>query len=127
MYILLLLLIAQTVSSYTVCTYTYILCNVCYIGDIVYYESARCLHGRMEPLSGKGSFFVNLFAHYRPVGDPLWYTKDTPEHHAQPLIDLTTVDVSEVLPNLSKTKEALAAGKDLYSWWEKTAPGHEEL
>ena len=32
-------------------------------GDIVYYESARCLHGRMRPLNGTG--YVNLFAHYR--------------------------------------------------------------
>jgi hypothetical protein len=35
-------------------------------GDIVYYESARCLHGRMKPL--QGDYYVNLFAHYRPVG-----------------------------------------------------------
>ena len=34
-------------------------------GDIVYYESAKCLHGRMRPLTGKGSYYVNLFAHYR--------------------------------------------------------------
>ena len=33
-------------------------------GDIVYYESAKCLHGRMAPL--QGGFYVNLFAHYRP-------------------------------------------------------------
>ena len=32
-------------------------------GDIVYYESARCLHGRMMPLNG--SYYVNLFTHYR--------------------------------------------------------------
>jgi len=36
-------------------------------GDIVYYESARCLHGRMRPL--RGGHYVNLFAHYRPIGD----------------------------------------------------------
>jgi hypothetical protein len=35
-------------------------------GDIVYYESARCLHGRNRPLSG--GYYVNLFAHYRPIG-----------------------------------------------------------
>ena len=32
-------------------------------GDIVYYESARCLHARMNPL--QGGVYVNLFAHYR--------------------------------------------------------------
>ena len=33
-------------------------------GDIVYYESAKLLHGRMKPLTGPGSYYVNLFAHY---------------------------------------------------------------
>jgi hypothetical protein len=39
-------------------------------GDMVFYESARCMHGRPEPL--KGAYYVNLFAHYRPAGDPKW-------------------------------------------------------
>ena len=43
-------------------------------GDVVYYESAACLHGRMRPLLGDG--YVNLFSHYRPRGDDLWYTRD---------------------------------------------------
>lgn len=40
-------------------------------GQMVYYESARCLHGRTKLF--KGDFFVNFFAHYRPKGDPDWY------------------------------------------------------
>lgn len=48
-------------------------------GEIIIYESACCLHGRMRPLTGKGSFYVNLFAHYRPNGDPDWSFKSTPE------------------------------------------------
>ena len=32
-------------------------------GDIVYYESAKCLHSRADPL--QGGHYVNLFAHYR--------------------------------------------------------------
>jgi len=40
-------------------------------GDIVYYESAKNLHSRNRPLTCKqgGCHFVNLFTHYRPVGD----------------------------------------------------------
>eukprot|EP01036_Dinobryon_divergens_P044116 gene44116-58835_t len=45
-------------------------------GDVVYYESARCLHGRMTPLDG--DYFVNIFTHYRPVGDPEWFLKPNP-------------------------------------------------
>ncbi len=37
-------------------------------GDMVFYESARCLHGRPEALQGQ--FYVNIFTHYRPVGKP---------------------------------------------------------
>jgi hypothetical protein len=41
-------------------------------GDIIYYESARCIHGRMRPL--RGASYINLFSHYRPSGDPEWYS-----------------------------------------------------
>ena len=54
-------------------------------GDIVYYESARCLHGRMRPLDGE--YYVNLFAHYRPKGDDrLWYTKPNPPDAPIPMM-----------------------------------------
>jgi hypothetical protein len=43
-------------------------------GEIVFYESARCMHGRPIPL--RGDFYVNLFAHYRPRGDPGWFKKE---------------------------------------------------
>lgn len=55
-------------------------------GDIVYYESARCLHGRMQPL--QGAYYVNLFAHYRPVGDDMWYTRPNPEGNTPPALDI---------------------------------------
>ena len=32
-------------------------------GQILYYESARCLHGRKEPF--KGNFYNNMFVHYK--------------------------------------------------------------
>jgi hypothetical protein len=34
-------------------------------GDMVFYESARCIHGRPEPLHGQ--HYVNAFIHYKPV------------------------------------------------------------
>lgn len=82
-------------------------------GDIVYYESARCLHGRMKPL--RGDYYVNLFTHYRPIGDPQWFLKSNPEGTVPPLIDLsgdcyTNEDNSQycdppiVLPTLSPSK-----------------------
>jgi len=38
-------------------------------GEMVWYESARAVHGRMKPL--KGEYFDNLFIHYKPSGQ--WY------------------------------------------------------
>lgn len=55
-------------------------------GDIIYYESAKCLHGKLKPL--EGAFYVNLFAHYRPIGDSEWYEKDNPDHGVLPLLDI---------------------------------------
>ena len=38
-------------------------------GEMVWYESARLVHGRPKPLDG--DYFDNLFIHFKPVGD--WY------------------------------------------------------
>eukprot|EP00602_Paraphysomonas_sp_CaronLab_P012036 CAMPEP_0185038384 /NCGR_PEP_ID=MMETSP1103-20130426/33940_1 /TAXON_ID=36769 /ORGANISM="Paraphysomonas bandaiensis, Strain Caron Lab Isolate" /LENGTH=364 /DNA_ID=CAMNT_0027576785 /DNA_START=81 /DNA_END=1175 /DNA_ORIENTATION=+ len=43
-------------------------------GELLFYESAKCLHGRMKPLRGR--LHAGLFIHYRPIGDPMWYTRD---------------------------------------------------
>ncbi len=37
-------------------------------GDVVYYESAKALHGYNTPL--EGGYYTNVFTHYRPIGDP---------------------------------------------------------
>lgn len=63
-------------------------------GDIVYYESARCLHGRMRPLDG--AFYVNLFAHYRPVGDKAWFKKSNPDGTPPPVGDLGNCSVTDI-------------------------------
>jgi hypothetical protein len=102
-------------------------------GDIVYYESARCLHGRMKPLAGE--FYVNLFAHYRPVGDPEWYLKPNPEGSVQPLLDIsdctatatangttTTCSSGAHLPFLSPSREQLTGPSDLFQHWKKVSP-----
>ena len=91
-------------------------------GDIVFYESAKCLHGRMAPLTGKNSYFVNLFAHYRPDGDPEWSTKPVPEGQPEPLISLDGIDVAKSMPYLSSTGEVLQSGDDLFDFWHKVAP-----
>ena len=98
-------------------------------GDIVYYESARCLHGRMMPLNG--SYYVNLFTHYRPVGDPKWFTKENPDDGAKQLIDVgeCTLDENDTptcssgveLPTLSPQLETLTGPLDLFKYWEKTS------
>jgi hypothetical protein len=49
-------------------------------------QSAKCLHGRMNPLHG--SSYSNLFSHYRPVGDPAWFLKPNPPDTPPPLLDL---------------------------------------
>ena len=41
-------------------------------GELIYYESAKCLHGRMRQKL-RGQHFVNVFVHYRPAGDHEWY------------------------------------------------------
>ena len=40
-------------------------------GEMVWYESARAVHGRPRPLNGE--YYDNLFIHFSPAGD--WYTE----------------------------------------------------
>lgn len=39
-------------------------------GDLVYYESAKCLHGRMTEFKGK--YYGSIFVHYQPVDLNVW-------------------------------------------------------
>eukprot|EP00596_Hydrurales_sp_CCMP1899_P007088 CAMPEP_0119042686 /NCGR_PEP_ID=MMETSP1177-20130426/16081_1 /TAXON_ID=2985 /ORGANISM="Ochromonas sp, Strain CCMP1899" /LENGTH=386 /DNA_ID=CAMNT_0007009649 /DNA_START=484 /DNA_END=1644 /DNA_ORIENTATION=+ len=104
-------------------------------GDIIYYESARCLHGRMKPL--QGAFYVNLFAHYRPIGDPDWHGKENTAEDVSRLLDIGDCQVGEKnvlncskveigrLPYLSPSLETLEGPQDLLKYWKKTAkPSH---
>mmetsp|Transcript_36452 Transcript_36452/g.53441 ORF Transcript_36452/g.53441 Transcript_36452/m.53441 type:complete len:560 (-) Transcript_36452:131-1810(-) len=111
-------------------------------GDIVYYESARCLHGRNRPLQGSGAYYVNLFAHYRPKGDPDWLHKENPEGAPEPLVDVgeckrvndeegwetrfsegvIQCEDERVGLNLSPTRHKARSGNDLYDWWRSVSP-----
>jgi len=39
-------------------------------GDMLFYESASCLHGRRQKLKGK--YYASIFAHYQPVDENIW-------------------------------------------------------
>jgi len=94
-------------------------------GDIVYYESAKCLHGRMKPL--RGAFYVNLFAHYRPIGDPQWFTRENPDNTPEPLLNLAGVEESNVVPFLSSPVITLEGSDSLMEHWIKVSPSVEEI
>ena len=99
-------------------------------------ESAKALHGRNTPLySGN---YINLFTHYRPLGDPEWYKRDNPEHTPKPLMDVgecrltgqideysqgaVTCDNDAVGPHLSPRMFTATNGDDLFQWWKSVGP-----
>ena len=110
-------------------------------GDIVYYESAHNLHARNTPLRGEGSYYVNIFSHYRPVGDPEWFKRPNPEGTPEPLLDVgdcrlvgppnvysqgsVQCDDPKVGPHLSPALYKANSGEDLFSWWQMT--GGEDM
>lgn len=93
-------------------------------GQIVYYESARCLHGRMTPLAGTS--YSNIFSHYRPVGNPKWYLEENPIESAT-LSELESCSkenscegkVHKALPFLVSDEEPITKTDDLFKFWEK--------
>jgi len=113
-------------------------------GDIVYYESAKSLHGRNRPLMGPDAYYVNLFTHYRPTGDPRWMDKPNTPSTPEPLVDvagdcrLEPVGMTEVAnkklalveavkcddPRLGETVSPTlfkaTSGEDLIEWWRHT-------
>jgi hypothetical protein len=94
-------------------------------GEVVYYESAKALHGRMKPL--QGTSYSNLFTHYRPVSDPQWSTRPNPANTPDQIKGIDhckevdgVVDCDGVkLPFLSPSKEVLRGPHDLFSYWER--------
>ncbi|KAL7465427.1 hypothetical protein ACHAXS_005772 [Conticribra weissflogii] len=69
-------------------------------GDILFYESSKCFHGR--PQTFIGSYYASLFMHYRPVGYPadkmekeIHYA--VPPHWSQQLPPVEGLDELEVV------------------------------
>lgn len=109
-------------------------------GDIVYYESAKALHGRNTPLQSGN--YINLFTHYRPLDDPDWYLRETPEGTPEPLIDVgqcrlegkldqfsqgaVACDNPAIGPHLSPTMFSANNGMDLFQWWQSVGPEEGE-
>lgn len=63
-------------------------------GDILFYESSKCFHGRPRPLNG--SWYTSVFVHYYPKEDWFHIDHDLAAHYAIPpnWRDETTVDRS---------------------------------
>ncbi|KAL7549137.1 hypothetical protein ACHAWF_012406 [Thalassiosira exigua] len=109
-------------------------------GDLVYYESAKALHGRNTPLAG--GFYANIFTHYRPIGDPNWYQKDNPGGTPEPLIDVGECAIvggaeeysagavkcenPAIGPHLSPKMFTARSGGDLYQWWLNVGPPFDD-
>jgi len=109
-------------------------------GDIVYYESAKALHGRNTPLAG--GYYANIFTHYRPMGDPNWYKKENPEGTPEPLIDVGKCELvgkpddysmgavkcenPAIGPHLSPKMFTAESGEDLYQWWLSVGPSFDD-
>jgi hypothetical protein len=115
-------------------------------GDIVYYESASCLHGRNRPL--KDAYYVNVFSHYRPIGDPNWFSKPNPPDAPKPIIDLgkchkvshpsglwhkdsvhcekfdENPNIAAKMRYLSPSLDVLTGEDGLFEWWKMTGIGH---
>jgi hypothetical protein len=75
-------------------------------GEMLFYESAACVHGRMRQF--KGSYYGSLFVHYRPVE---WNTTIIDVHHKLPRYwdRGTTEERGSRKADLSMTIDSLAA------------------
>ena len=109
-------------------------------GDIVYYESAKALHGRNTPLAG--GYYANVFTHYRPIGDPDWYSKENPEGTPEPLMDVGECELvgkpneysvgavkcenPAIGPHLSPKMFTATSGDDLYRLWLSVGPSYDD-
>jgi len=113
-------------------------------GDIVYYESAKCLHARNRPMMGPNAHYVNLFTHYKPVTDLEWWHQ--PNHEGTPEAVLESKGECQLLtdkegvkgfsvqcederlgPHLSPSLFQAHDGEDMIRWWLETSPNHERI
>ncbi|KAL3911976.1 MAG: hypothetical protein SGARI_001385 [Bacillariaceae sp.] len=123
-------------------------------GDVVYYESAKCLHARNRPMRGPNAYYVNLFTHYRPVGDPDWFSKPNPPGTPEPVlggkplaeeckvvrkgltgtgpaghslgyVDGVECDNPKLGPYISPTLFQANGPEQMIQWWRSTAEGFD--
>jgi hypothetical protein len=123
-------------------------------GDVVYYESAKCLHARNRPMRGPNAYYVNLFTHYRPIGDPDWFHKPNPEGTPEPVlgdkpvaeecklvrkgltgtgptghslgyIEGVECDNPKLGPYISPTLFQANGPEQMIQWWRSTAEGYQ--
>jgi hypothetical protein len=89
----------------------------------------------MNPL--RGEHYSNIFAHYRPIGDPKWYTKSNPPEGPEPLLDIgeckleydsgAPVCTIRSLPYLSSKLQVIHSGNDLFQYWKTIESSDDKL
>jgi len=77
-------------------------------GEMIWYESAKLVHGRAEPLNG--SYFENLFVHYMPRGGQ-WYKTDYNANYGKPVKIYNLEDLREADIKLEDERKRLIEGK----------------
>jgi hypothetical protein len=105
-------------------------------GDVVFYESAKALHSRVDPL--QGGYYVNLFTHYRPIGDSQWFSKPNNPETPKPLLDVGQCSVPEGatrvacdkhpsgrgLETMALSLETVSSGDDMFKRWQRLMRNH---
>ena len=100
---------------------------------MVWYESARLVHGRTKPLNG--SYFENLFVHYMPRSQ-LWYGEDWDLDYGVPVKNITLEMMKEADMEMEVKRKELKRkiGEDemieKQKWeslsWEERLKSHAE-
>ena len=87
-------------------------------GDLLFYESAKCLHGRPIPLDG--SWFTSLFLHYSPTDWPLqeWEAQYAiPDEWGDTMPSTSNGEYDRnILPRLQMVDTALLEPDCLHGW-----------
>ena len=73
-------------------------------GEMVWYESASLIHGRVKPLNG--SYFENLFVHYMPRSQA-WYHTDWNLDYGDPVKNITLEVLQEADSTMDKKRTEL--------------------
>lgn len=77
-------------------------------GEMVWYESASLVHGRVKPLNG--SYFENLFVHYMPRSQA-WYGTDWSLDFGEAVTNITVEVLQEADSAMDKRRRELRQKK----------------